>query len=58
MGRKKATKTLSSYFPHDSNARNDERLVNVRMKHGPAGYGVYFMPVSYTHLTLPTILLV
>ena len=35
MGRKKATKTLSSYFPHDSNARNDERLVNVRMKHGP-----------------------
>ena len=46
MGRKKATKTLSSYFPHDSNARNDERLVNVRMKHGPAGYGVYFMLVE------------
>ena len=46
MGRKKATKTLSSYFPHDSNARNDERLVNVRMKHGAAGYGVYFMLVE------------
>lgn len=46
MGRKKAIKTLSSYFPHDSNARNDERLVNVRMKHGPAGYGVYFMLVE------------
>ena len=46
MGRKKATKQLSSYFPHDSNARNDERLVNVRMKHGPAGYGVYFMLVE------------
>ena len=46
MGRKKATKTLSSYFPHDSNARNHERLVNVRMKHGPAGYGVYFMLVE------------
>ena len=46
MGRKKATKNLSSYFPHDSNARNDERLVNVRMKHGPAGYGVYFMLVE------------
>ena len=46
MGRKKATKKLSSYFPHDSNARNDERLVNVRMKHGPAGYGVYFMLVE------------
>ena len=46
MGRKKATKTLSSYFPHDSNARNDERLVKVRMQHGPAGYGVYFMLVE------------
>ena len=46
MGRKKTTKQLSSYFPHDSNARNDERLVNVRMKHGPAGYGVYFMLVE------------
>ena len=46
MGRKKATKNLSSYFPHDSNARNDERLVKVRMQHGPAGYGVYFMLVE------------
>ena len=46
MGRKKATKNLSSYFPHDSNARNDERLVKVRMLHGPAGYGVYFMLVE------------
>lgn len=46
MGRKKTTKNLSSYFPHDSNARNDERLVKVRMQHGPAGYGVYFMLVE------------
>lgn len=34
---------LTNYFPHDSNARNDERLLRLRMKHGAAGYGVYFM---------------
>lgn len=33
----------TNYFPHDSNARNDEKLVRLRMKHGAAGYGVYFM---------------
>ncbi|MGM9692594.1 MAG: DUF4373 domain-containing protein [Alloprevotella sp.] len=40
-----ATQQLKStnYFPHDSNARNDERLLRLRMKHGAAGYGVYFM---------------
>lgn len=30
-------------FSHDSNARNDEKLVRMRMRHGAAGYGVYFM---------------
>ena len=30
------------YFPHDSNARNDQRLLRVRMKYGMEGYGVYF----------------
>lgn len=30
-------------FPHDSNARCDEKLVRLRMRHGAAGYGVYFM---------------
>ncbi len=30
------------YFPHDSNARNDQRIVKLRMKHGIMGYGVYF----------------
>lgn len=30
------------YFPHDSNARNDERLLAVRLRHGMEGYGVYF----------------
>lgn len=33
----------TNYFTHDSNARNDEKLVRLRMKHGAAGYGVYFM---------------
>lgn len=33
----------TSYFSHDSNARNDEKLIRLRMKHGAAGYGVYFM---------------
>lgn len=33
----------TNYFSHDSNARNDEKLVRLRMKQGAAGYGVYFM---------------
>lgn len=31
------------YFSHDSNARNDERILAVRMRHGAEGYGIYFM---------------
>lgn len=40
-----ATRQIKStnYFSHDSNARNDEKVVRLRMKHGAAGYGVYFM---------------
>jgi hypothetical protein len=30
------------YFPHDFNARNDEKIVAVRLKYGMEGYGVYF----------------
>ena len=30
------------YFSHDSNARNDQRLMKIRMKYGMQGYGVYF----------------
>lgn len=33
----------ANYFSHDSNARNDSKLLRLRMKHGAAGYGVYFM---------------
>ena len=32
----------SSYFSHDSNARNDEKIIAVRMKYGIEGYGIYF----------------
>jgi hypothetical protein len=31
------------YFSHDCNARNDEKLIAVRMRFGAEGYGVYFM---------------
>ena len=34
------------YFSHDSNARNDQRLMKVRMKYGPEGYGIYFMVIE------------
>ena len=30
------------YFSHDSNARNDQRLMRVRMQYGMEGYGIYF----------------
>ena len=33
----------TNYFSHDSNARNDEKVIRLRMKHSAAGYGVYFM---------------
>lgn len=31
------------YYSHDVDARNDERIVRARIKHGAAGYSVYFM---------------
>lgn len=33
----------TNYFSHDSNSRNDEKLLAVRMRLGAEGYGVYFM---------------
>lgn len=33
----------SNYFSHDSNARNSDKIIKLRMKHKAAGYGVYFM---------------
>ena len=39
----KENEHLSRYFPHSSNARNTDKLINLRMQHKAAGYGVYFM---------------
>lgn len=33
----------SSYFSHDSNARNSTELVQIRMEHGNEGYAIFFM---------------
>ena len=34
------------FFSHDSNARNDEKLVKLRMYHSAQGYGIYFMIIE------------
>lgn len=31
-----------NYFSHDSNARNDEKVIRLRMRHGMAGVGVFW----------------
>ena len=36
----------STYFSHDSNARNSKKLLRLRKRHGAAGYGVYFMLIE------------
>lgn len=36
-------KVITPYFSHDSNARNSDKLLAVRIKHGAEGYGIYFM---------------
>ena len=30
------------YFPHDSNAQHDEKILKLRVKYGWAGYGLYW----------------
>jgi hypothetical protein len=30
------------YFSHDANARNDQKIISLRMKFGMRGYGIYF----------------
>lgn len=34
------------YFSHDSNARNDDKILALRMKHGWEGYGLYWAIVE------------
>jgi len=31
------------YFSHDSNARQDEKIIKLRMKLGWEGYGLYWL---------------
>lgn len=33
----------TNYFSHDAGARNDTKVIRLRMRHGAAGYGIYFM---------------
>ena len=35
-----------TYFNHDCNARNDEKLIALRIRYGAEGYGVYFMLIE------------
>ena len=35
-----------TYFNHDSNARNNEKIVALRIRYGAEGYGVYFMLIE------------
>ena len=37
---------MRSYFSHDSNARNSDKLMKVRMKLGAEGYGIFFMLIE------------
>lgn len=34
---------MNNYFSHDSNARNSDKLIPLRMRLGAEGYGIYFM---------------
>lgn len=34
------------YFSHDADARNDSKILNIRMKYGAEGYGIYFMLIE------------
>ena len=33
----------NKYFSHDSNARNSDKILPLRMRNGAEGYGIYFM---------------
>lgn len=37
---------IINYFPHDSNARSDNRIIALRMRHGWAGYGLFWALVE------------
>ena len=37
---------MQSYFSHDSNARNSDKMMQVRMDLGAEGYGIFFMLIE------------
>lgn len=37
---------MNNYFPHDSNARNSDKLIPLRARFGAEGYGIYFMLIE------------
>lgn len=37
---------MKNWFSHDSDARNDSKILNLRMRYGAAGYGVFFMLIE------------
>jgi hypothetical protein len=39
-------KKITFYFPHDYHARNDMKLVKLRMKQGHAGIGIYWQLIE------------
>ena len=41
-----AEKKEAYYFSHDANARNDIKILRLRMKHKAEGYGLYFMLIE------------
>lgn len=43
------TKFKSYYFPHDYQARHDQRLILLRKKGGAAAFGVYWMLIELLH---------
>lgn len=37
----------TDYFSHDADARNDQKILSLRMKMGVEGYGIYFMLLEW-----------
>ena len=40
---------MKEYFPHDFNALEDPKLLQIQMEFGAEGYGIYWMIVEYFH---------
>ena len=36
-------RNIQPFFPHSANSRNEDNLIRLRIAHGAAGYGIYYM---------------